>query len=61
MIKDDGSRHEFKTGAVRDIQEGKGRYDLLPWEAIHELAIHCEAGARKGAEKAPGKFKKEGS
>ena len=32
----------FKTGARRSIEEGKGRYDLLPWDAIHELARHCE-------------------
>lgn len=30
MIKDSGERREFKTGAVRDIQKGKGRCDLLP-------------------------------
>lgn len=30
MIKDSGERREFNTGAVRDIQEGKGRCDLLP-------------------------------
>lgn len=29
-IKDSGERREFETGAVRDIQEGKGRCDLLP-------------------------------
>ena len=29
-IKDSGERREFATGAVRDIQEGKGRCDLLP-------------------------------
>lgn len=29
-IKDSGNRREFPTGAVRDIQEGKGRMDLLP-------------------------------
>lgn len=29
-IKDSGSRTEFETGAVRDIQKGKGRCDLLP-------------------------------
>ena len=29
-IKDSGERREFDTGAVRDIQEGKGRMDLLP-------------------------------
>ena len=30
MIKDSGKRREFSTGAVRDIQEGNGRCDLLP-------------------------------
>ena len=29
-IKDSGKRREFETGAVRDIQEGKGRCDLMP-------------------------------
>lgn len=30
MILDSGSRREFSTGAVRDIQEGKGRPSLVP-------------------------------
>lgn len=34
MIKDSGNRREFKTGAVRDIQDGKGRCDLLPLDVI---------------------------
>ena len=34
MIKDSGNRTEFDTGAVRDIQEGKGRCDLLPIDAL---------------------------
>lgn len=50
-IKDSGNRTEFATGAVRDIHTGKGRYDLLPWDAIHELAIHCEEGAKKYQER----------
>lgn len=50
-IHDSGIRRSFDTGAVRDIQEGKGRYDLLPWDAIHELAIHCEEGALKYGER----------
>lgn len=37
-ILDSGSRTEFQTGAVRDIQEGKGRCDLLPFEIIAELS-----------------------
>lgn len=34
MIKDSGARREFETGAVRDIQEGKGRCDLLPLDVV---------------------------
>lgn len=37
MIKDSGNRREFSTGAVRDIQEGKGRCDLLPLDVISEV------------------------
>ena len=33
-IKDSGARREFQTGAVRDIQEGKGRCDLLPLDVV---------------------------
>lgn len=50
-IKDSGDRTVFSTGAVRDMHRGKGRYDLIPWEAIHELALHCEAGALKYGER----------
>lgn len=50
-ISDTGNRTQFETGAVRDIHEGKGRYDLLPWDAIHELAQHCEQGAKKYGER----------
>ena len=46
-VKDSGKRAEYQTGAVRDNQEGKGRYDLLPIYAIHRLARHFENGARK--------------
>ena len=34
MIKDSGERREFDTGAVRDIQEGKGRCDLMPLDVV---------------------------
>lgn len=30
-LKDSGNRREFETGAVRDMQKGKGRMDLVPW------------------------------
>ena len=37
MIVDSGERTLFESGAVRDIQEGKGRCDLLPLEVISNL------------------------
>ncbi len=46
-IADSGDRHKFKSGAVRDMQEGKGRCDLLPPLALLRLAKHFEAGAVK--------------
>lgn len=49
-IKDSGQRSEFPTGAVRDMSEGKGRMDLLCWNAIMEVSKHCEEGAKKYGE-----------
>lgn len=40
MIKDSGNRTAFATGAVRDIQVGKGRCDLLP---LRDIAILVES------------------
>lgn len=36
-ILDSGNRRKFETGAVRDIQEGKGRCDLLPLDVIYYI------------------------
>lgn len=36
QILDSGNRREFESGAVRDMQEGKGRCDLLPLDVIGE-------------------------
>lgn len=36
-ILDSGKRREFVTGAVRDIEEGKGRCDLLPLDVVTML------------------------
>ena len=49
-IKDSGERTSFDTGAVRDMHQGKGRMDLLPWNAIIEVSKHCEKGALKYGE-----------
>lgn len=50
MINDSGERTEFETGSVRDMHVGKGRFDLLPWNGIWEVAKHCEEGALKYGE-----------
>lgn len=36
-ILDSGNRRQFESGAVRDIQEGKGRCDLLPLNEISDF------------------------
>ena len=36
LIKDSGDRTEFETGAVRDMREGKGRFDLVPLDVMRE-------------------------
>ena len=46
-VQDSGKRQNFETGARRDTQEGKGRFDLLPVHAIIRLAKHFENGAVK--------------
>ena len=43
-IKDSGTRQQFPTGAVRDIQKGKGRCDLLPLDVVAEyFTLYGEA------------------
>lgn len=37
IIKDSGNRREFESGAVRDMQEGKGRFDLVPLEIMSDM------------------------
>lgn len=50
-IKDSGNRRKFESGAVRDIEQGKGRMDLLPACALIRLSKHFEAGAKKYEER----------
>lgn len=49
VIKDSGERAKYETGAVRDTNANKGRFDLLPAYAIQRLAKHYEKGAKKYA------------
>ena len=51
-IKDSGERTQFydENGnplAVRDMHEGKGRFDLLPMCVLMRLAQHYENGCKK--------------
>lgn len=43
-ILDSGCRHEFASGAVRDIQVGKGRCDLVPLDVAAELTTDTILG-----------------
>lgn len=44
---DSGEREEFDTGSVRDTQEGKPRYDLIPPGPLRRLADLYARGAEK--------------
>jgi len=36
---------QYETGAKREDKTNKGRYDLIPQEAMHRLALRYEEGA----------------
>lgn len=44
---DSGKREEFKGGAVRDTEEGKPRFDLIPPLALKRIADLYARGAKK--------------
>lgn len=46
-ILDSGNRRQFDTGAVRDVAEHKGRWDLLPFQTLQDIAVHYERGCKK--------------
>lgn len=46
-IKNSGERQVYDSGAQRDNSKGKGRYDLIPTQALMRLARHYELGALK--------------
>lgn len=46
MIKDSGARHEFPTGAVRDIQDNKGNPSLMPLSVVATLLEYLTGGDR---------------
>lgn len=47
-VKDSGKRQEFFTGAVRDTNEGKGRFDLLPPIGMKRLSQSYNAKWQEG-------------
>jgi len=47
VVKDSGKRQDFGTGSVRDSNEGKGRFDLLPYYSLLKISQHFEDGANK--------------
>lgn len=53
MILDSGERRVYENGFQRDMANPaeKGRFDLLPWGAIWELAKHTAEGAEKYGER----------
>ena len=44
---DSGERVQYPTGAVRDTQAEKGRFDLIPYAGLLRLAQLYERGAAK--------------
>jgi hypothetical protein len=51
MLKGQGEMQETNEGAKRESNEGRGRFDLLPYEAMEALAKWYEDGAKKYAER----------
>lgn len=47
-LQDSGERVTFDTGAQKEpVQVDKGRYDLIPPEPLHRLAVVYARGAEK--------------
>lgn len=54
VVKDSGQRQEYDSGMVRDLQDGKARFDLLmplgvPYseQFLTRWAVHMAKGAEK--------------
>lgn len=48
---DGGTRHEFTTGAIREVEEKIGRYDLISPIGLRRLARWYQLGAIKYADR----------
>lgn len=51
VTKDSGERVKFFTGAVRDVDDGKPRYDLIGLHGLTRLAFLMARGALKYGER----------
>ena len=65
-IKDSGNRTKFATGAVRDVQRGKGRFDLMPLDIMSkvfavEFADEFEEGSIADVLKSIADFQRTGN
>ena len=47
MLKGQGEMEKTEFGAMRESNDGRGRFDLLPYEAMEALAKWYEEGAKK--------------
>lgn len=47
MIHGQGVKEQTEQGAIREANKGRGRFDLLPYEACEAYAIWSELGADK--------------
>lgn len=46
-VNNSGKFETYISGAIRDVGEGKGFYDCIPYHGINRVAIHYENGAKK--------------
>lgn len=51
MIHGQGEKEQTAEGAVRESNQGRGRFDLLPYEALEAWAKWSELGAEKYGER----------
>lgn len=49
-LHDDGSRETFESGAIREPEDDKLRYDLIPPGPLQRLALNMTKGAQKYGE-----------
>lgn len=47
MVSGQGEMKKTEFGALRESNQGRGRFDLIPYEAVEALAKWYEAGAEK--------------